>query len=84
MENVMTAIEMTGTVDQQRHIQLDEALPFSGPRKVRVIILYSSADEMDETEWLYAAARNPAFTFLHDPEEDIYTLADGKPLDDEE
>jgi len=83
MENVMTAIEMTGTVDEQRHIQLDEALPFFGPRKVRVIILCPTADEIDEAEWLYAAARNPVFSFLHDPEEDIYTLADSKPLSDE-
>ncbi|HOU12085.1 MAG TPA: hypothetical protein PKZ84_03140 [Anaerolineae bacterium] len=37
-----------------------------------------SADEIDEVEWLYAAAHNPAFDFLRDPEEDIYTLADGK------
>ena len=72
MEPVLAAIEMTGTVDEQQHLQLDEALPFSGPKKVRVIILYAPTEEMDEAEWLYAAARNPAFDFLHDPEEDIY------------
>ena len=83
MENVMTAIEMTGTVDERRHIHLDETLPFSGPKKVRVIILYSPADEIDEAEWLYAASHNPAFDFLHDAEEDIYTLEDGKPFDHE-
>jgi hypothetical protein len=37
-------------------------------------------DEWDETEWLQAAARNPAFAFLSDPEEDIYSLADGEPF----
>ena len=37
--------------------------------------LYGLADE--ETEWLHAAATNPAFDFLKDPEEDVYTLADG-------
>ena len=83
MEHVLTAIEMTGTVDEQRRIQLDGVLPFSGPKKVRVIILYPSTDEIDEAEWLYAAARNPAFAFLNDPEEDIYTLEDGKPLNHE-
>ena len=38
--------------------------------------------EIDEREWLRAAASNPAFDFLKDPEEDIYTLADGKPFND--
>ena len=33
--------------------------------------------EIDEHEWLRAATSNPAFDFLKDPEEDIYTLADG-------
>ncbi len=39
-------------------------------------------DEIDEQEWLQAAASNPVFDFLKDPEEDIYTLADGKPFND--
>jgi len=37
----------------------------------------------DESEWLRAAATNPAFDFLKGPEEDIYTLADGKPFHDQ-
>jgi hypothetical protein len=36
--------------------------------------------EIDESEWLRAAATNLAFEFLNSPEEDIYTLDDGKPL----
>lgn len=40
------------------------------------------AGEIDESEWLRSAASNPAFDFLEDPEEDIYTLADGKPFND--
>lgn len=39
-------------------------------------------DEIDEQEWLQAAASNPVFDFLKDSEEDIYTLADGKPFND--
>lgn len=39
--------------------------------------------DIDEEEWLYAAASNPAFDFLKEPEEDIYTSADGKPFHDE-
>ncbi len=83
MEAALTAIELTGTVDERRQLQLDELLPIPGPKRVRVIVLYSPVDEWSETEWLHAAARNPAFDFLKDPEEDIYSLADGKPLNAE-
>ena len=37
-------------------------------------------DDLDEQTWLHAIATNPIFAFLHDPEEDIYTLEDGKPI----
>jgi hypothetical protein len=37
----------------------------------------------DEQDWLQATASNPAFDFLKGPEEDIYTLADGKPFYDQ-
>jgi hypothetical protein len=82
METTMTAIEMTGRIDENRQLQLDNPLPVSGPMRVRVIVLYPIQDEEDETEWLQAAARNPAFEFLKDPEEDIYSLTDGEPFRD--
>lgn len=40
--------------------------------------------ELEEYEWLKAVVRNPAFESLKDPEEDIYTLADGEPFHDPE
>ncbi len=83
METTMTAIEMTGTINEQHQLELDDALPIPGPKKVRVIVLYSSLDELREEDWLYTAARNPAFAFLRDPQEDIYSLADGRPLNDQ-
>ena len=83
MGTTMTAIEMTGEIDEHHQLQLDEPLHISGPLRVRVIVLYPIDDEWDETEWLQAAARNPAFEFLNDPEEDIYSLADGEPFHDE-
>jgi len=77
----MTAIEMSATVDDQRHLNLDDLLPISGPRRVRVIVMYPR-DDPNETEWLEAVARNPAFDFLNEPEEDIYSLHDWKPFYD--
>ena len=35
-------------------------------------------------EWNRIAANNPSFAFLHDPEEDIYTLEDGVSVSYEE
>lgn len=77
------AVEMTGTIDAQRQLILDEPLPIAGPTRVRVIILVPEEADMDETEWLRSAAANPAFDFLKESEEDIYTLADGRPFHDQ-
>lgn len=82
METPLTAIELTGTIDEQHQLRLDEALQISGPQRVRVILLYPLNGEREEAEWLRAAASNPAFADLANPEEDLYSLADGKPFDD--
>ena len=44
---------------------------------VRVSHLLPDESDLNEIEWLRAAATNPAFDFLKDPPEDIYMLADG-------
>jgi len=83
MEVPMTAIEMTGTVDENHQLQLDGTLPITGPKRVRVIVLSpltEMADDWNEMEWLKASLSNPAFDYLRDPEEDIYTISDGKPF----
>jgi hypothetical protein len=82
MDAPLTAVELTGTIDAEHQLRLDEALPVIGPQRVRVIVLYPFADGWDEVEWLRAASRNPAFADLAAPEEDIYSLTDGKPFDD--
>ena len=84
METTLRAIETTGTVDRDRRLVLDAPLPIVGPSRVRVIILVTDEEvDITEQEWLRAASVNPAFEFLSDSEEDIYTLADGKPFDDQ-
>ena len=42
------------------------------------VFLLPEDSDISETEWLQAATANPAFDFLKDPEEDIYTLSDGR------
>ncbi|MEW6716810.1 MAG: hypothetical protein AB1345_04810 [Chloroflexota bacterium] len=89
MKTPMTAIELNGEIDEERRLHVDSLLPFPGPRRVRVIVLTEPLGdewgelELNEVEWLRVAARNPLFAFLNDPEEDIYTLEDGKPFRDE-
>ena len=77
----MKAIETTGIINARGQLVLDEPLPAVAPTRVRVVILLPEETDIDEMKWLRAAARNPAFDFLKDPEEDIYTLADGRPFD---
>lgn len=78
----MRAIEATGTIDKKGILRLDNPLVMR-EKKVKVIILVS--DEKEETEdklWLSAMTNNPAFQFLHDEQEDLYNLTDGKPFQD--
>ena len=80
---VEKVIETTATINAKRQLVLDEQLPVVGPTKVRVIILLPEDVDIDEKEWLRSASVNPAFDFLKESEEDIYTLVDGKPFHDQ-
>lgn len=77
---MLTAIETTGTIEQSGRITIDETFSVNAPTSVRVIVLFSETEDLSEGGWLQAASTNEAFDFLNDAEEDIYSLADGKPL----
>lgn len=84
MEAQLKAVETTGTVDNHSQLHLDNPLPIPGPARVKVIVMYTEeSEDIEESEWLRVAASNPAFDFLKDSEEDIYTIADGVPFRDE-
>jgi hypothetical protein len=74
------AIELEGSIDEHQQLHLNSPVGVAGPSRVRVLILIPDNKEASETEWLRTAAANPAFAFLRDPEEDVYTLSDGKPF----
>lgn len=76
----MQAIEAIGKVDSQGQIQLDRPLTAIAEQRVRIIILLSKTDDVDEQEWREAAAKNPSFAFLQNAEEDVYALTDGQPV----
>jgi hypothetical protein len=78
----MRAIETTAQIDSRRSLRLDDELPAESAGPVRVIILFPEPDDPSESAWLSALGRNPAYSDLADPAEDIYTLEDGKPFVD--
>ena len=75
----MKAVEVTGTVDEDGQLHLDEPLSAQRAGRVRILLLFEDTKDSEE-EWLRAAAQNPAFDFLKDAAEDIYTAEDGKPF----
>lgn len=77
---MLTAIETTGTIEQSGKIVIDEIFTVNAPTSVRVIMLFPESEDLNEQELMQAASNNEAFDFLSDPDEDIYTLTDGKPL----
>jgi hypothetical protein len=79
----MNAIETTGVVDAQHQLRLDEPLSIAGPSRVRVIILVPDESDIPEVAWTKTAAASPAFDFLKESAEDIYTATDGKPFHDQ-
>ena len=76
----MKSISCGGTISVEGELLLDEPLPQNQPSRVQIVILFpespASAD-ITQTQWNKIAANNPSFAFLHDAEEDIYTLEDG-------
>jgi hypothetical protein len=73
----MKAIELFGNIDGQRQLQADvpKGLPTG---HVRLIVLLPDDDEVG-TIWDHHVAREWSIEFS-DPAEDIYTLADGYPV----
>ena len=83
MDIVENVIETTAVINADRQLVLDEPLPIAGPTNVRVIILLPDEIGKEEKEWTHSGAANPAFAFLKEPDEDIYSRSDGKSFHDE-
>jgi hypothetical protein len=78
----MRALEITGRIDEKGFIQIDKPLRVVNKR-VKIILLMQEDGDVSDEEWLYAASANPAFDFLNEEAENIYTVSDGKPMKDE-
>ena len=75
----MKAIETTGTFENNGLLRLENIGDLK-QKKVKVIILFNDEDEIDDHVWLHALSSNPAFDFLKDEKENIYSVHDGKPI----
>jgi hypothetical protein len=77
----MKAIEINSKTDKTGHLRINYKLDKS-ERNVRVLILINDdISELDEENlWLNSISTNPAFDFLSDSSEDIYSIKDGEPF----
>ena len=75
----MIAIETTGTVDEYGQLHLRKPLQIAAT-DVRVLVLVPNDAELTDDNWLAAQAQNPAFDFLHDEAENVYSATDGVPF----
>lgn len=77
-------VELTGYINKDHHLLVKEVVPLD-PGEVKIIILSRGKKEEDDisTEDLLKIAQSGgAFEFLNDPEEDIYSLDDGIPINE--
>lgn len=77
----MKAIEINSKTDKTGLLKINYKLDNSDCN-VRVLILINDEiTEIDEEKlWLNSISTNPAFEFLSDSSEDIYSLKDGEPF----
>ncbi len=79
----MKAIEINSKTDKNGHLRIDYQLDKS-ERNVRILILLEDdLSELDEEKlWMDSISKTPAFDYLNDPAENIYSLEDGEPYND--
>ncbi len=75
----MKAIEIKASIDEKGNLKMDTPLKIVNQR-VKIIILVPEGNDLDDDEWMEGHSSNPAFDFLKEEAENIYTLADGNPV----
>ena len=79
----MKAIEITTKTDKTGNLKINYPIN-KKESDVRIIILVDEKnDDVDEEKlWINSISSNPAFNFLKDSNENIYSLTDGEPFND--
>lgn len=79
----MKAIEIKAKTDKYGHLKINYPLKQSESDVRAIILVDEMKDDVDEEKlWMSAISSNPAFNFLNDEKEDIYSLTDGEPFSD--
>ena len=76
----MRTIETTGIIGKTGRLKLDGTLNAKNQKVKVIIFLADNNEQKEEKTWLKGISSNPAFGFLKDKEEDIYTLTAGTPF----
>ena len=79
----MKAIEVTGSVNEEGYVAFDQPIANAKPLRFRGILLLPDSIDSQHQEWSPSAISASVRDWLNDPEEDLYTLEDGEPIDDE-
>ena len=79
----MSVIEINSKTDSRGLLRFNYNLNKSN-RKVKILIMVDDNKKASDEDalWMQSIASNPAFDFLNDPAEDIYSITDGEPIDD--
>jgi hypothetical protein len=77
----MKAIEVTGSVNEAGYVAFDRPIANAKPLRFRGILLLPDSIDLQDEEWSPSAISASVRDLLDDPEEDIYTLEDGEPID---
>jgi hypothetical protein len=79
----MKAIEINSKTDKTGHLKINYKLDKS-ESNVRILLLIDEdpTEQEEEKLWMNSISKNPAFNFLNDSMEDIYSLNDGEPFND--
>ena len=79
------SVELIGYINSEHHLLVNGEVPLD-PGEVKIIVFpREKIEEEDDisTDVLLKVARNGgAFEFLNDPEEDIYSMDDGIPINE--
>jgi hypothetical protein len=73
----MKAIELRTKTEKDGSIRISNS-GLKGGVAVRILILSEEDENSEGKRYLESISRNPAFDFLNDPAEDIYSKKDGK------
>ena len=79
----MKAIEINSKTDKGGHLKIDYNLN-KPDRNVRILIMFDEdySEKEEENLMVHSFSNNPAFDFLNDPAENIYSVKDGEPFND--